>query len=167
MSGMETVPTLNFPVIRGVQSGREYYVSMWTLRMLRQISIFDEQELPPELRAQRILNKGRVPEMANYVVDNPDDYVFSALTVSIDSEVEFEGLPDQDKLGVLRVPMEAKFIINDGQHRRAAILSALEQRPELAYETIAVVFFLDIGLERCQQMFADLNRYTSFALSSC
>jgi DNA sulfur modification protein DndB len=55
--------------------------------------------------------------------------------------------------------MEAKFITNDGQHRRAAILSALEQRPELAFETIAVVFFLDVGLARCQQMFADLNRY--------
>ena len=26
-------------------------------------------------------------------------------------------------------------------------------------ETIAVVFFLDVGLERCQQMFADLNRH--------
>jgi DNA sulfur modification protein DndB len=55
--------------------------------------------------------------------------------------------------------MEARFIINDGQHRRAAIIEALEHRPELAHETIAVVFFLDIGLERCQQMFADLNRY--------
>ena len=29
----------------------------------------------------------------------------------------------------------------------------------MADETIAVVFFLDIGLKRCQQMFADLNRY--------
>ena len=55
--------------------------------------------------------------------------------------------------------MDAKFIINDGQHRRAAILSALEQKPELGSETISVVFFLDIGLERSQQMFADLNRY--------
>jgi DNA sulfur modification protein DndB len=55
--------------------------------------------------------------------------------------------------------MEARFIINDGQHRRAAIIAALDQRPELSHETIAVVFFLDIGLERCQQMFADLNRY--------
>jgi DNA sulfur modification protein DndB len=35
----------------------------------------------------------------------------------------------------------------------------MDQKPELAYETIAVVFFLDIGLARCQQMFADLNRY--------
>ena len=156
---MNTEPVISFPVIRGLQAGREYYVAMWTLRMLRQISIFDEDELPPELRAQRTLNKARVPEMAGYVLDNPDDYVFSALTVSIDSEVNFTPMDGQDKLGVLEVPMEARFIINDGQHRRASIIEALEQRPELAYETIAVVFFLDIGLERCQQMFADLNRY--------
>jgi DNA sulfur modification protein DndB len=156
---METQPTLTFPVIRGLQAHREYYVAMWTLRMLRQISIFDEDELPPELRAQRTLNKGRIPEISGYILDNPDDYVFSALTVSIDSDVDFEPLPGQDKLGLLKVPMEARFIINDGQHRRAAIIEALEHRPELAHETIAVVFFLDIGLERCQQMFADLNRY--------
>jgi len=65
----------------------------------------------------------------------------------------------ENRLGTLKVPMDAKFIINDGQHRRAAILAALEQKPELGSETIAVVFFLDFGLERSQQMFADLNRY--------
>ncbi|MFO1420299.1 MAG: DNA sulfur modification protein DndB, partial [Candidatus Competibacteraceae bacterium] len=90
---MDTQPTLVFPVIRGLQARREYYVAMWTLRMLRQISIFDEDELPPELRAQRVLNKARIPEIADYILDNPDDYVFSALTVSIDSEVTFEPLP--------------------------------------------------------------------------
>jgi len=156
---MESLSTLNFPVIRGVQAGREYYVAMWTLRMLRQISIFNEEELTPELRAQRVLNKARIPEMADYVLDNPTDYVFSAITASIDSEVVFEPFAGNDRLGMLKVPMDAKFIINDGQHRRAAILAAMEQKPELAYETIAVVFFLDIGLARCQQMFADLNRY--------
>lgn len=156
---IETKPTITFPVIRGLQAHREYFVAMWSLRMLRQISIFDEDELPPELRAQRTLNKARIPGIAGYMLDNPDDYVFSALTVSIDSEIVFEPLPGQDKLGLLRVPMDARFIINDGQHRRAAIIEALEQRSELGHETIAVVFFLDIGLERCQQMFADLNRY--------
>ena len=55
--------------------------------------------------------------------------------------------------------MAAKFVINDGQHRRAGIEAALRECPELGEETIAVVFFLDVGLERCQQMFADLNRY--------
>jgi DNA sulfur modification protein DndB len=159
---MESLSTLNFPVIRGNQAGREYYVAMWKLRMMKQISIFDEQELPPELRAQRTLNKARIPEMAGYILDNPKDYIFSAITASIDSEVEFEpvsGKPSENLIGILKVPMEAKFIINDGQHRRAAILAALEEKPELGSETIAVVFFLDIGLSRSQQMFADLNRY--------
>ena len=36
---------------------------------------------------------------------------------------------------------------------------ALQESPELADESIAVVFFMDRGLARCQQMFADLNRY--------
>ncbi len=156
---MDTQPTITFPVIRGLQARREYFVAMWSLRMLRQISIFDEDELPPELRAQRTLNKARIPEISGYMLDNPNDYVFSALTVSIDSKVTFSPLPGQDKLGILHVPMDARFIINDGQHRRAAIIEALDQRPELSHETIAVVFFLDIGLERCQQMFADLNRH--------
>ncbi len=135
---------------------------MWTLRTLRQISIFDEKELSPELRAQRVLNRARIPEIAGYVLDNPKDYVFSAITASIDSKIAFEPFSNDsggDRLGTLKVPIDAKFIINDGQHRRAAIIEALNQKPELAYETIAVVFFLDIGLERCQQMFADLNRY--------
>jgi DNA sulfur modification protein DndB len=55
--------------------------------------------------------------------------------------------------------MGARLIINDGQHRRAAIEEALSQNPDLGDESIAVVFFLDLGLERCQQMFADLNRH--------
>jgi DNA sulfur modification protein DndB len=55
--------------------------------------------------------------------------------------------------------MDARFVINDGQHRRAAIELALRERPELADESIAVVFFVDPKLERCQQLFADLNRY--------
>jgi DNA sulfur modification protein DndB len=156
---MDTEPIFSFPVIRGIQARREYFVAMWSLRTVRQISIFNEDELPPELRAQRILNKARIPEITGYILDNPDDYVFSALTVSIDSNVTFEPIGVQDKLGVLKVPMDAKFIINDGQHRRRAIIEALKERPDLEHETIAVVFFIDIGLERCQQMFADLNRH--------
>ena len=85
----ESVPILSFPVIRGTQAGRDYFVAMWSLRTLRQISIFDDRELPPELRAQRILNRARIPEITGYILDNPKDYVFSALTVSIDSKVSF------------------------------------------------------------------------------
>ena len=51
-----------FPAIRGVQAGREYYVTMCPLRLIPRLFLFDEEELPPEMRAQRTLNKARVPE---------------------------------------------------------------------------------------------------------
>ena len=159
---MDTQFEYVFPAIRGVQAGRAYYVSMCPLKLIPRIFLFDEEELAPELRAQRTLNKTRVPEMARYLVENTADYVFSAITASIDSEVAFEevGETEQAKnVGRLRVPMSAKFVINDGQHRRAAIEVALREKPEIGDETIAVVFFLDRGLSRCQQMFSDLNRY--------
>ena len=151
-----------FPAIRGIQASREYFISMCPLRLIPKVFLFDEDELVPEMRAQRTLNKGRIPELARYIVDNPKDYVFSALTASIDAEVRFESTDDADatnRMGVLHVPMDARFIINDGQHRRAAIERALRENPDLADETIAIVFFLDVGLKRCQQMFADLNRH--------
>ncbi|WP_084453283.1 DNA sulfur modification protein DndB [Roseateles chitosanitabidus] len=152
-----------FPAIRGVQAGREYYVSMCPLRLLTRLFTFDEEELVPELRAQRTLNRARVPDIARYVLDNKASYTFSAITVSIDGEIRFDpvGLegPANFRMGSLSVSMISKFIVNDGQHRRAAIVQALEAAPELGDETIAVVFFLDRGLERCQQMFADLNRH--------
>jgi DNA sulfur modification protein DndB len=151
-----------FPAIRGIQAGREYYVSMCPLRLVPRIFIFDEDELRPELRAQRILNKARVPEMARYILKRSKTYTFSALTASIDGRVHFEPLGGDEterSVGRLRISMNAKFVINDGQHRRAAIEAALRENPDLGDETISVVFFLDVGLKRCQQMFADLNRY--------
>lgn len=152
----------HFPAIRGVQAKREYYVSMCPLKLIPKLFLFDEEELVPELRAQRVLNKVRVPEIASYITEHPDSYVFSAITASIDGDATFEAIDtgdDSRRIGVLRVPMQAQFIINDGQHRRAAIEAALRAKPEIGDETIAVVFFMDRGLRRCQQMFADLNRY--------
>lgn len=151
-----------FPAIRGIQAGREYYVSMCPLRLLPKMFLFDEDELVPELRAQRQLNRARLPEMARYIYDNPQGYIFSAITASIDAQVKFDVEDDDNetgRIGILKIPMSARFVINDGQHRRAAIELALREKPELGDETIAVVFFLDVGLERSQQMFADLNRY--------
>ncbi|WP_368856456.1 DNA sulfur modification protein DndB, partial [Escherichia coli] len=53
----------------------------------------------------------------------------------------------------------ASLVINDGQHRRAAIEAAIRERPFLGDETIAVVVYPDRGLRRSQQMFVDLNQH--------
>jgi DNA sulfur modification protein DndB len=135
---------------------------MCPLRLIPKIFLFDEDDLSAELRAQRVLNKGRLPALARYILDNPDDYVFSALTASVDGDMAFESQGTDGpahRTGQLRIPMDARFLINDGQHRRAAIELALKENPDLGDETIAVVFFHDAGLSRSQQMFADLNRH--------
>lgn len=151
-----------FSAIRGLQAGREYYVAMCPLKLIPKIFLFDEDEIPPELRAQRTLNRSRVPEIARYIIDNPKEYVFSSITASIDGTVRFEAIEENgshSSLGRLVIPMTCRFIINDGQHRRASIEEALKERPELGDETISVVFFVDSGLHNSQQMFSDLNKH--------
>jgi DNA sulfur modification protein DndB len=150
-----------FPSVRGLQAGREYFVSQCPVRLLLRIFSFVDADLPAEMRAQRTLNTKRVPEIARYIVDNRSDYTFSAITASIDADITFEPIgQEDDRLGRLNVPMDARFVINDGQHRHAALTAALELDPSLGDETIAVVFFVDVGLARSQQMFADLNRHS-------
>lgn len=152
----------SFPAIRGIQAGREYYVAMCPIEYVPRLFNFPENELEPELRAQRTINKSRIPQIARYILDNPSSYVFSSLAASIDGQVSFSPYGEDrlsKKLGVLSVPMNARILINDGQHRRAAIERALKECPSLRFETISIVFYIDTGLCGSQQMFADLNRY--------
>lgn len=150
-----------FPAVRGVQAGRPCYIAMCPLRLVPKLFVFDENEVPVELRAQRSLNRQRVPDIAEYLAENFNSYTLSSITASIDSKVSFHSDSESSSrnIGTLSIPMDAQILINDGQHRRAAIELALKQRPELASDSISVLFFIDEGLERSQQMFADLNKH--------
>lgn len=148
-----------FAAVRGVQAGRAYYVAMVPLKTLERLFRYDDEELPSELRAQRDLNKGRIPAIARYITENAAEYVLSALSGSIDGAFAFEPHEGQRSIGHLSVSMSATILINDGQHRRAGIIEALRDRPHLGEETIAVTLFPDMGLARSQQMFVDLNQH--------
>lgn len=154
--------TYSFPAIRGVQAGRPCYIAMCPMGIVPSLMKFDEEEVPPELRAQRTLNTSRIPAIVNYLNENPNDYILSSITASIDSSVTFapqEKVGMAQNMGTLSIPMDARILINDGQHRRAAIEEAIKQNPELAHDNISVLFFIDNGLLRSQQMFADLNKH--------
>lgn len=153
--------TYLFDAIRGIQAGREFYVAMCHLKIIPKLFSFNDYDLPPELRAQRTLRESRIPEIKNYILQNPDSYIFSSLTASVDGKMKFIPAPhlgEEGRLGRLFINMESRLLINDGQHRKKAIEEALRERPELGYEMISVVFFQDQGLERSQQMFSDLNK---------
>lgn len=154
--------TNTFPAARGLQAGRPCYVAMCPLRLVPKLFMFDGDQVPPELRAQRVLNRARVPNIVSYLLENTQDYTLSAITASVDGQVRFEPYSDTglgQNLGQLHIPMDAKILINDGQHRRAAIEQAILESPELGYDNIPVLFFIDEGLKRSQQMFADLNKH--------
>ena len=70
----------SFPVVRGIQAGKEYFIGMIPLNMLSKLFIDDSEYVLPEYRAQRKLNENRIPEIKKYILDNKDNYVFSALT---------------------------------------------------------------------------------------
>lgn len=149
----------SFPAVKGIQASMEYYVAMVPLDCIPKLFTFTDENLPPEIRSQRTLNKARIPEMRDYILTNPTSYVFSALTASIDGDMAFEAVSENANLGMLSISMSAKLLINDGQHRRAAIEEALRKNPDLKYEHASMVLYHDIGLKRSQQMFSDLNRF--------
>lgn len=152
----------SFPAVRGIQAGRPCYTAMCPMRLIPKIFVFDEDEVPAELRAQRILNRSRIPEITEYLIANPLNYTLSAITASVDKQVHFEPMADTGpavNLGMLTLSMDAQILINDGQHRRAAIEEAIKEAHELGHDHIPVLFFVDEDLKRSQQMFADLNKH--------
>ena len=160
MAGFE----LQVPAIRGKQAGHDFYLVMCPLRVVPRLFRSEDDEIQPELRAQRVLNKARIPEIARYITDNTDCYVLSSIIGSIDREVLFEpagGQAGNTGLGVLKLPLTARLIIHDGLHRRAAIEAALRIKPELADETISLVLYIDPGFQRSEQIFSDLKRHES------
>lgn len=157
------VESMVFPAIRGNQGKREFYCIMCSFATIHSHFNFNaDPRIHPELKAQRKLRESRIHPIANYIIENSDSYIFSSITISVGSKIRFHPTPGQGsdaKIGTLSIPMDTTILINDGQHRCAAIRTAYEQNPLLGSEKISVVVFEDRGLKRSQQMFADLNKH--------
>ena len=155
--------TMSFESVRGRQAGGEFYNAMCSFATIyNHFKFNDDPQIPPTLRAQRKLRTSRIPKIANYILNNPKSFILSSITVSVGGSIRFSPAPSQGEDGILGkiiIPMDAPILINDGQHRCAAIKYAYDQQPSLGSEKISVVFFEDKGLKRSQQMFSDLNKH--------
>jgi len=153
--------TYKLPAIRGIQAAKEYYVCMLPFKTLPEMFPFITLPVyPPHLRSQRLLNKSRLPAIKNYILDNRNSYAFGSIVISVDGDIQFVSKENNFAQGILTIPKDAKFVVNDGQHRIEAIKQALKDNEDLRYESISTVFYYDIGLKNSQQVFTDLNRYT-------
>src|SRR5438094_679777 len=128
----DTAMRVSFPAMQGHMGQRRYYATIMSLAEVPRLFKFNDwEQFSPEMRAQRVINKTRVPDIAKYILDNEDGYLFSSITASFDgSTLKFlPAAPDQD-VGTLEMELDrAEFIINDGQHRCAAIAAALKENP--------------------------------------
>ncbi len=156
---------IKFPAMQGTIGQRPYYSCLMKLSTVPKMFTFrDWIEFAPEDREQRVLNTKRVPDIARYMLENEEGYLFSSITASYRCEVKFKPLGGEDgqSLGMLEMDFEnANFVINDGQHRCAAIAHALKENPSLGEETLSVLLFNYENRERVQQMFSDLNRFVA------
>jgi len=154
---------IQFPAMKGMMGQRTYYACLMTLSSIPKMFTFQDWiEFRPEDREQRVLNRKRIPEIARYITENEDGYLFSSITASYQCEVKFKPVNGEDAIGMLEMDFEkANFVINDGQHRCAAIAHALDQNPGLGDEAISVLLFPYETRERVQQMFSDLNRFVA------
>ncbi len=149
------------PAMRGTMGSRTYYSCLMPLNAVPQFFKFtDWSGMLPEDREQRILVEKRVPELATYITENEEDYLFSSITASYKSEPTFEPYSPGANIGVLILQLGDELIINDGQHRCAGIVRALKTGSEaLKRHTLSVLLFPWENTDRVQQMFSDLNRF--------
>lgn len=92
-----------FSAIKGMQAGHPYYAIMCPLHMVAKFFTYTDNSLPADMRAQRVLNKQRIPEMRDYILNNKDSYVFSALTASVDGKLSFDPTNEGSAMGQLNV----------------------------------------------------------------
>jgi DNA sulfur modification protein DndB len=152
---------VRFPALRATIGKRPYYATTMALSEVPRFFKFNDwEQLEPSLRAQRVLNASRVPEIAKYMLENEDGYIFSSITASYNCPINFVPSGDDGNVGTIEMDLEnMQFILNDGQHRAAAIAQALKESPDIGKDRISVLLFPMEDLDRLQQMFSDLNRF--------
>ena len=148
---------LTFPATRGIQAGRPFFTATIPFKVLARLFKSDEEDVPADLRAQRKLNEGRAQGICDYMITNPETFVIPAITVSCDQSMQFEKLHPDFEVGLLRIPMDACLLVNDGQHRRMGIALALREDPSLADQAVSATIFYDQGLSASKQLFCDIN----------
>ncbi len=162
--------TMRVPALKGRLGGVDFFIITLTLAEVPKYIEPTDPNQPTELRENRRAQPVRYAEIADYMVDNPKSYRFSALTCSYGKNGDTkptrwepadqnapEGSPGW-MLGMLTLDQQDPLIVVDGQHRLGAIRKAIDEKPDLRNDSIAVVLFPYISIQANQQLFSDLNR---------
>ena len=148
-----------FPALRGRQGEHDYYLLLCPLHLAPRIFLFEGVQVPASWQPRPSLDPGKVRKLANFIQTHADDYVLAPLVATVTTPVVFIASSDTfPEIGAVRIPLRAVMVIQDGQHRRAAIEQLLVDAPALMDNTIAVMLFADPTLVRSPAIFAALNQ---------
>ncbi|MBE6062578.1 MAG: DGQHR domain-containing protein [Clostridium butyricum] len=167
-----------FKGIKGMQWGKEVYVSQITFNEIQAICRVDND-------VQREVNKSRIDEIADYILkpfkNTSINAGFNSLVGSLRLEdLESTKLIYDEKNNDIRVSTSTKLYICDGQHRYNGMLRALDRVKEelqksktnndienekywksvqekISEMSIPIVIFIGLTVNEEKQLFYDLN----------
>ncbi|MBC8947019.1 DGQHR domain-containing protein [Xenorhabdus indica] len=153
--------TWNIPAIRLFQANEIQYSLVIPMRQLKRLLAFDNNQQVMS-RSQRELNKNRSQKIAQYFIksfDNKTHYILPPLVGNIDSDIEFNEVGNDTRIGILKIPMDADITLFDGQHRAHGIMEFCKQRD--VNDNISIILTENLDLETRQQFFSDINSNAS------
>ncbi len=151
---------IRIPVIRSVQAEQTYFSGVVTFKQLIELFQFNEEDDDPTLKAQRKLDKKRPPEISEYILSNPKEYVLPPVIATVGYSYDFKEVDPESGLGFLIIPEGTHLYLCDGQHRRTALKLIMESMGEdsiLLLETVPVTFYVTEDVEREREIFGIIN----------
>lgn len=173
LAGNEVANTAGFsvPVVRFRQGSRRMLTGALPISMMRsrletrsvgrQSSIHDTRSA---MNRPEIVEHTR--NIAKYIRENYNKkYIVPPLTLNIQQKVHLYTVdyPAEFKPGYLVIPATAKLSITDGQHRRSALIAALDEmntdeQGEFLSDAVAVMISCETDLPQIHQDFADCSK---------
>jgi len=103
----------------------------------------------------RPISPQHVNEIAKYLLET-ENYILPPFIFNCRTPIKIFAYGDGTvKIGYAVIPNDLELFITDGQHRIAAIAKAIEEKPSLSRDNVAVQIVFEEDRDRIQQDFAD------------
>jgi DNA sulfur modification protein DndB len=115
------------------------------------------------------INRPHIPEhiaaIADYIKENPRDYIIPGLTINVQAEINVYTLEtsSKTKAAYMVIPDTAPAAPTDGQHRALGIIKAIreldpETRARFSQDSVAFMLTCESDIDKAHQDFADCSK---------
>ncbi|WP_042857929.1 DGQHR domain-containing protein [Dickeya sp. NCPPB 3274] len=148
-----------YPCLLGKQGNRRVITISVSFDSLSRVLAMDHTIHTLD-RSQRELNKRRASAFADYVVNalsDNKDFIIPPLIGNIEGPIKVTESEIYSGFGTVDIPMNARIVLFDGQHREVGLGEVCQRLYNLGYQTITLELSENLPLEIRQQFFSDIN----------